>query len=93
MNRLLVSGEVKSIVQRWIDPDTRVIFFGGGWDAASDFAWSMAVNFRNMATGRERTCFLQTIDLALPSHELSDLLREGWLGKPSESGHASTTAT
>lgn len=77
MNRLFTADEVLKIAGDALpNADAMLLDEREGYDIAHDLAWRMRLIVR--AFGKQRICYISTLDLALHPEELRAELRKGW---------------
>ena len=77
MNRFLTADQVLVIAAAALPgADAMLLDERSGYDISQDVAWNMRLIVR--AFGRERVCYISTIDLALDFEGLSAEIRKGW---------------
>ncbi len=77
MNALLTADDVLKIAGEALPTvDAMLLDERGGYDIAQDLSWQMRLIVR--AFGKQRVCYIQTLDLALGAEELRAKIRKGW---------------
>lgn len=78
MNQMLTGSVIERLIASWFErgENYKIEWSGDGYDIAMDFAWALRI--RVVARGRDRTCYLSTADLCLPTYEVDEIMREGF---------------